>query len=70
MDFRISSEFIKLDSFLKGINIVGSGGEAKLIIADGLVSVNGEVETRRGRKLYPGDRVTLDGQDFFVESEA
>jgi len=70
MDFRISSDFIKLDSFLKGVNMVGSGGEAKLIIGDGLVSVNGEVETRRGRKLYPGDRVTLNGQDFIVESEA
>lgn len=70
MDFRISSDFIKLDSFLKGINMVGSGGEAKLIIGDGLVAVNGEVETRRGRKLYPGDRVTLDGRDFIVESEA
>ena len=70
MGFRITSQFIKLDSFLKGINLVGSGGEAKLIIADGLVTVNGEVEVRRGRKLYPGDRVVLDGQEFIVESEA
>lgn len=69
MDFKISSDYIKLDSFLKGINLVGSGGEAKLLIADGLVMVNGETETRRGRKLYPGDRVQLDGREFIVESE-
>ncbi len=70
MNFKITSDFIKLDSFLKGINLVGSGGEAKLVIADGLVTVNGAVEIRRGRKLYPGDRVAVDGQEFIVESEA
>lgn len=67
MTFAIMTDYIKLDSFLKGANAVGSGGEAKLIIADGLVSVNGEVELRRGRKLYPGDRVRLGGHEFMVE---
>jgi ribosome-associated protein len=69
MSFAIATDYIKLDSFLKAVNIVGSGGEAKIIISEGHVSVNGETETRRGRKLYPGDRVELDGQKFSVERE-
>ncbi len=64
---KIDTEYIKLDSFLKAVNAVGSGGEAKLVIADGLVQVNGAVELRRGRKLHPGDRVTIDGEEFSVE---
>ncbi len=67
MTFGITTDYIKLDSFLKGVNIVGSGGEAKIIIADGQVTVNGEAETRRGRKLYPGDRVTLGDHEFTVQ---
>jgi ribosome-associated protein len=67
MTFGITTEYIKLDSFLKGVNIVGSGGEAKMIIAEGQVRVNGETEMRRGRKLYPGDRVVLGGHEFIVE---
>jgi len=69
MTFGITTDYIKLDSFLKGVNIVGSGGEAKMIIAEGQVSVNGETEIRRGRKLYPGDRVELGGHEFIVERE-
>jgi ribosome-associated protein len=69
MSVPISTDYIKLDSFLKMVNLVGSGGEAKIIIGDGVVSVNGETETRRGRKLYPGDKVTLDGHEFVVERE-
>ena len=69
MIFGITTDYIKLDSFLKGVNVVGSGGEAKIIIAEGQVRVNGETETRRGRKLYPGDRVALGGQEFSVERE-
>ena len=64
---QIATEYIKLDSFLKAVNVVGSGGEAKLVIADGLVKVNGSVELRRGRKLRPGDRVTMAGRDYPVE---
>ena len=67
MSFGIVTEYIKLDSFLKGVNAVCSGGEAKLIISGGLVAVNGAVELRRGRKLYPGDRVLLAGKVFAVE---
>ncbi len=57
----ITTEFIKLDSFLKFAALVGTGGEAKRIIADGLVGVNGETCTVRGKKLYPGDRVDFQG---------
>ncbi len=56
---KIDTEYIKLDSFLKAINAVASGGEAKQAIQEGFVRVNGEVECRRGRKLRPGDRVEM-----------
>ncbi len=64
---EITTEYIKLDSFLKAVNAVGSGGEAKILISEGEVRVNGEVELRRGRKLRPGDRVELAGRSFLVE---
>jgi ribosome-associated protein len=67
MSFFITGEYIKLDSFLKAVNAVCSGGEAKLIIAEGDVRVNGAVELRRGRKLRPGDRVELGGHAYLVE---
>ena len=51
----IKDECIKLGQAMKLAGIVGSGTDAKLLIQDGQVSVNGEVETRRGRKLYGGD---------------
>ena len=61
------SDFIKLDQFLKWQGWVGSGGEAKVLIADGLIEVNGEVETRRGRKLRSGDVVTFEDVAATVE---
>ena len=64
---KIDTEYIKLDSFLKAVNAVGSGGEAKLRITAGDVRVNGTLETRRGRKLRPGDRVETRGKAFLVE---
>jgi ribosome-associated protein len=64
---KIDTEYIKLDSFLKAANIASSGGEAKLFIIDRMAKVNGEIETRRGRKLYPGDRVEVNGKVFEVE---
>ena len=66
MKFEITTEYIKLDSFLKGVNIVSSGGAAKEMITEGEIHVNGEPEMRRGRKLYPGDRVSLAGEEFVV----
>lgn len=67
---EITTEYIKLDSFLKAVNAVGSGGEAKMLIADGAVKVNGEVELRRGRKLRPGDEVVFAGRRYLVEAES
>ena len=62
----IQTEFIKLDSFLKFCGACGTGGEAKMAIAEGDVLVNGEVCTMRGKKLYAGDTVTLDGKSWQV----
>ncbi len=56
----IETEFIKLDSLLKYAALVGTGGEAKYVIAEGLVRVNGEVCTMRGKKIRPGDTVSFD----------
>ena len=56
----IETEYIKLDALLKFAALVGTGGEAKLVIADGLVKVNGETCTQRGKKLRPGDTVSFD----------
>jgi len=64
---QIIGEFIKLDSFLKAVNVAASGGEAKILITEGFVSVNGEVELRRGRKLRPGDFVETGGRGYKVE---
>lgn len=63
---EITSEFIKLDSFLKFAAATASGGESKTVIADGLVKVNGEVCTMRGKKLHPGDKVSFDSYEFEV----
>ena len=62
----IGTEFIKLEAALKFANATESGGMAKAVIQDGLVSVNGEVCTMRGKKLYPGDRFTFDGDDYLI----
>ena len=64
---KITTEFIKLDALLKFASMVGSGGEAKQLIQDGQVLVNGEVCTMRGKKIRPGDRVTLDGEEVVLE---
>ena len=62
----ITTEYIKLDALLKYAAAVGTGGEAKQLIAEGLVGVNGETCTMRGKKLYPGDRVDCLGMSFEV----
>jgi ribosome-associated protein len=58
-EFHAREGTIRLGQLLKAAGLVESGGEAKSLLAEGLVSVNGEVETRRGRQLVPGDVVTL-----------
>ena len=62
----IGTEFIKLESAMKLANILPSGGTAKLEIQDGNVLVNGEVCTMRGKKLYPGDKFTYDGETYLI----
>ncbi len=57
--FELRGDHITLDALLKATGLVGSGGAAKMLIADGQVQVNGEVDTRRGRKLRAGDRVVF-----------
>ena len=61
-----NQDHIKLDSFLKWMGLVGTGGEAKTLIQNGQVAVNGEIETRRGRKLHEGDVVRLGEKDHPV----
>ncbi|MBR5165973.1 MAG: S4 domain-containing protein YaaA [Ruminococcus sp.] len=60
-EIKISTEFIKLDALLKFASLVDSGGEAKMLIQDGRVLVNGEVCTMRGKKIRSGDVVKLEG---------
>lgn len=62
----ITTEYIKLESFLKLANVIESGGMAKTVIQNGEVTVNGEVCTMRGKKLRPGDTVGFAGQRFTV----
>ena len=62
----ISTEFIKLESAMKLANAVASGGEAKNLIQDGFVFVNGEACTMRGKKLYPGDKFSFQGQTYLI----
>jgi len=64
----IGTEFIKLESAMKLANILPSGGTAKLEIQEGNVLVNGEVCTMRGKKLYPGDKFTFDGQSWCIHA--
>ena len=61
-EIQIHTEFIKLQDLLKFAGAVETGGDAKLIIQEGRVTVNGEVCTMRGKKLRPGDRAAIDGQ--------
>lgn len=62
----IGTEFIKLESAMKLGNVIGSGGMAKALIQDGQVTVNGEVCTMRGKKLYPGDKFGFDGVTYLI----
>ena len=67
---EIDTEYIKLDSLLKFAGLTGTGGEAKEAVAGGLVSVNGEVCTMRGKKCRAGDTVELDGQTVQIAEGA
>ncbi|WP_294705764.1 S4 domain-containing protein YaaA [uncultured Fusobacterium sp.] len=66
-EIKISTEFIKLDQFLKWAGVCDTGVDAKFFILDGNVKVNGEEELRRGKKLYPGDKVEAAGETFIIK---
>ena len=64
---HLKDDFIKLGQALKAAGVVESGVDAKFAVQDGLVKVNGEVDTRRGRKLTAGDEVTYNGETVKIE---
>ena len=64
---KLRDEFIKLGQALKAAGLVEAGVDAKEVIVQGLVVVNGEIETRRGRKLYDGDEVEFDGDKISIQ---
>ena len=66
VNIREDEEFIKLGQALKKASLVGSGVDAKMVILDGLVQVNGQIETQRGKKLRDGDIVTYDGETIQI----
>ena len=65
-EIKVRDEFIKLGQALKAADLVSSGVEAKIVVQDGQVEVNGEVDTRRGRMLVPGDVITFDGKSVKI----
>ena len=69
VNIREDEEFIKLGQALKKASVVGSGVEAKIVVQDGLVELNGQVEVQRGKKLYHNDVVEFDGSTFTVQSK-
>lgn len=66
-DLKITTEYITLGQLLKIENIIQSGGEAKIFLSTNIVLVNGELENRRGRKLYPQDKIKINKQEFIIE---
>lgn len=66
-EFTLKDEFIKLGQALKVMGFAESGVDAKYAIQDGLVKVNGEIEQRRGKKLYSGDVVEFEGDSFVIK---
>ena len=63
----IETDYIKLDSLLKFAALVGTGGEAKYVIGENMVKLNGQVCNIRGKKVYPGDKVDFAGNELIVE---
>ncbi len=66
VNIREDEEYIKLGQALKKASLVGSGVDAKFVIQDGLVTLNGEVELQRGKKLYDGDIVSFNGETIKI----
>lgn len=66
IEIKLREDFIKLGQALKAAGLVENGVDAKIVITDGEVSVNGAVETQRGKKLYDGDIVSFDGEEIII----
>lgn len=64
---KLREDYIKLGQALKAANLVGSGMEAKMVIQDGLVKVNGQVELQRGKKLHDGDIIEFENEQVKIE---
>ena len=69
-DFKLRGDYITLGQLLKAENLVEDGAMAKEVIKEGMAKVNGEVDTRRGRKVYVGDTISYNGQDVQVAGES
>ena len=67
VNIREEDEFIKLGQALKKASLVGSGVDAKMVIQDGLVELNGQIELQRGKKLYGGEVITYNGESVKIE---
>lgn len=65
---KLREDHIKLGQALKAAGLVESGVDAKFVIQDGLVKVNGSIETQRGKKLIAGDKVEFDGEEILIEA--
>ena len=65
----IKDEFIRLDSALKYAGLVGTGGQAKIIIQEGLIKVNDNICTQRGKKLHSGDKIEFEKKIFVIKNE-
>lgn len=68
-EVKIRTEYIKLEQMMKLSGIVGSGADAKMLIGDGAVKVNGNVELQRGKKLRPGDQVEFERKLYKIAEE-
>lgn len=68
-EIQIRTDFIRLDALLKYAGLTGTGGEAKSVIQDGMVLVNGTVCESRGKKIFPGDKVSFAGADILVTGD-
>ena len=66
-EIHITSEFITLGQFLKFVDIIQSGGEAKSFLSQNDVFINNELDVRRGRKLRPGDKITVLGESYLIK---
>ena len=66
-EIKIKSEYIELGQFLKFVDIVQSGGEAKAFLANNNVLIKGEIDVRRGRKLRPGDKIEVNGNGYLIK---